>query len=115
MDRHGRQTRLAEVGDLGQAQIARARVDVRAGGFAGEIAARYLAGAGVCGLRVQSESIASAARAVDSAVEVTVAALEDDVDETAGGFDLSEPAARQLAQGSQLALEALLEAVRGTE
>jgi hypothetical protein len=113
MDRHQRQTRLAEVGDLGQARIARVRVDVCAAGLAGDVAARYLAGAGVCGLRVRSELIASAARAVDPAVEVTVAALG--VDDTGDGFDLREPGARELARGSNLALDALLNAIRGTE
>jgi hypothetical protein len=101
------------VGDLGQARIARARVDVCAGGLAADVAARYLAGAGVCGLRVRSAVIASAARAVDPAVEVTVAAL--DADDTGDGFDLREPVARELARGSHMALVALLNAIRGTE
>jgi hypothetical protein len=102
-----------EVGVLGQARIARARVEVRASGFAGDIAARYLAGAGVGGLRVPSESVAHAVRAVDPGVEVTVAAL--DPVNTPDGFDLREPAARELARGSRLALDALLDAIRGTE
>jgi hypothetical protein len=113
MDRHWRQTKLAEVGDRGQTRIARACVDVRANGFAGDIAARYLAGAGVCSLRVLGESIACAARAVDPAVEVTVA--EFDAEDRADGFDFREAAARELARGSQMALDALLEAIRGTE
>src|SRR5260370_29660941 len=98
MDRHRRQTRLAEVGDLGQARIARARVDVCAAGLAGDVAARYLTGAGVRGLRVQSALIASAARAVDPAVEVTVATLA--AEDPRERFDLREPAARELARGS---------------
>jgi len=113
MDRHSRQAGLAEVGGIGQARIARARVDVCAGGLAGDVAARYLAGAGVRGLRVRNASIASAARAVDPEVEVTVAAL--DADDTADGFDLRDPTARELARGSRLALDAVVSAIRGTE
>jgi hypothetical protein len=67
-ERHGRQSRLAGIGAEGQARIGRASVEVHLGGLAGEVAARYLAGAGVGALEVQSEAVAVAARAVDARV-----------------------------------------------
>jgi proline racemase len=112
MHRYGRQTKLVEVGAIGQARIARARVDVHADGLAGEVAARYLAGAGVGCVRVRTEHLASVARAVDPAVEVEVVpALECDVQRTLDDF--RDPAARAVAQGAYLALRALRAAIDG--
>jgi hypothetical protein len=72
MDRHARQAKLADVGARGQARIARAVVGVRLDGFAAEVAARYLAGAGVACVRVRDEAVAGAARAIDPGVHVEV-------------------------------------------
>jgi hypothetical protein len=45
--RYGRQTRLADIGETGQAKLCAAKVSPSASGFAGLIEARYLAAAGV--------------------------------------------------------------------
>jgi hypothetical protein len=112
MDRHARQVRLAEVGERGQARIRAATVDVRLEGAAGEVAARYLAGAGVGRLRVRDARAGEAAKAVDPAVVVEV------VPELEGGgqgedLGVGFPAARDLARGATAALEAL-RAILGT-
>jgi hypothetical protein len=49
-DRYSRQTRLREVGEHGQARLARATVSVE-GREAAETEARYLERAGVCAVR----------------------------------------------------------------
>ena len=51
MPRFTRQTRLVEVGEIGQAKIAAAEARVRPAGLAGEIEARYLEAAGVGAVR----------------------------------------------------------------
>jgi hypothetical protein len=107
MDRHARQSRLAEIGPAGQARIARARVDVGLDGLAGEIAARYLAGAGVGGVRVRTGAAAEGARAVDAGVAVEVDAGLAPSPEPAAAAGLRDPAARELLRGAMLALEAL--------
>jgi hypothetical protein len=109
--RHTRQARLAEVGARGQERIARACAEVPFEGFAGEVAARYLAGAGVGALRVREPWLAAAARAVDPAVNVEVAATVV----PPGPFDpgLRHEAARELARGARWALEVLRGAVEG--
>src|ERR1700733_6779311 len=105
MGRHARQTRLAGVGPEGQARIARASVDVGLGGFAGDVAARYLGGAGVACVRVRSEDLASGARDIDRGLRVEIEAglaagsLE--------ALDLQDPSALELARGALLALRAL--------
>ena len=107
--RHARQARLAEVGARGQERICRACVEVPFAGFAGEVAARYLAGAGVGALRVGEASLAAAARAVDPAVNVEMAptpAVPDPFDP-----GLRHDAARELARGARWALEVLRAAV----
>jgi hypothetical protein len=115
MHRHGRQTKLAEVGQAGQARIAAAQVEVRAGGLAGEVAVRYLAGAGVGGMRVRTESLAALAHAIDPTIDVEVfsatesEAGEDFVDPN----DLRDPAAYAVAQGAYLALSLLRRAIDG--
>jgi hypothetical protein len=104
--RHGRQVRLLEVGAAGQARIARACVDVGIDGFAGEVAASYLAGAGVGCVRVRDASLADSVRAIDPEVRTEVAsalAVEPpDVD-----LGLRDPVARDLGRGAALALRAL--------
>jgi hypothetical protein len=109
--RHTRQARLAEVGARGQERITRACVDVPFEGFAGEVAARYLAGAGVGALRVREPSLAAAARAVDPAVNVEVAPALAHPDPFDPG--LRHAAARELASGARWALEVLRCAVEG--
>jgi hypothetical protein len=102
MDRHGRQSRLAEVGSAGQARLGGACVDVRLAGLAAQVAVRYLAGAGIGHLRVAEAGLAVAARAVDPQVTVDVdgglSPLPTD------GFDLRDPAARDVAAGAAAAL-----------
>jgi hypothetical protein len=113
VNRHGRQTRLAEVGAAGQARIASSTIDVEIGGLAGEVATRYLAGAGVGRLRVSDPSLAAVAASIDPAVRVTLLEISpgsapnrDAADE---GDDLGfrDPGARDLARGAREALRAL--------
>jgi hypothetical protein len=111
MDRHARQSKLAEIGPAGQARIARARVDVGLDGVAAEVAARYLAGAGVGGLRVPSEDAAASARAVDASVPVEVSAAIAVACEPAALAVLRDPSARALGLGALVALEALRSAL----
>jgi hypothetical protein len=114
MDRHGRQVRLVEVGSAGQALLAGAGVDVRLAGPAAEVAARYLAGAGVGRLRVADPALAGSARAVDPKVRVEVdgafappPSVAKAQTQASGGFDLRDPAARDVAAGAAAALDAL--------
>jgi len=110
MDRYVRQAKLAEVGAAGQSRIARTFVDVRLEGAAADVAARYLAGAGVAGLRVRSNAIAEGARAIAPLLVI-------DVDPTLAAqsegptFDLRDPACRELARGACAALLALRAAI----
>jgi hypothetical protein len=118
MNRHGRQSRLAEVGRAGQERIAAGAVDVPLRGLAGEVAIRYLAGAGVGTLHVREPALVAVATSVDPAVRVEVrpgpsapqAAGASDAtcetqDDPAG--DLRDPAAREVARGARVALRAL--------
>ncbi len=107
MDRHARQSRLAEIGPAGQARISRARVDVGLDGTAAEVAARYLAGAGVGCVRVRSDVAAAAARAIDASVAVEVDAGLPAAPQPEVAAGLRDPAARDLVCGAMLALEAL--------
>ena len=121
MDRHTRQIRLAGVGAEGQARIARAVVDVPGRGLAAEVAARYLAGAGVCCVRVHDAAVAMAARAVDASVRVEVAGENEQGEKEerrmndlllsfspcSSHNELSDPIARELASGALFALAAL--------
>jgi hypothetical protein len=111
MDRHHRQSKLAQVGDSGQARIGRAQVDLGLEGFAGEVAARYLAGAGVGCVRVRDERTASAARAVDPSVRVEVAPSIPAAQGEA--IDLHDPVACDLARGARAALRALRATLEG--
>lgn len=105
MVRHARQARLAGVGAEGQAKIERASVDVGLDGFAADVAARYLAGAGVGRVRVRAAELAEGARALDASVRVEVAPSLEDAELDALGLDAA--AARDLARGALCALRAL--------
>jgi hypothetical protein len=116
MDRHGRQARLSEVGPAGQARIAAASIEVRSTGFAGEVASRYLAGAGVGTLGVSEAAHASAASAVDPSLRVERTRAEprppmqaeptsNDAESSLDAFD--DPSAREVARGAWEALRAL--------
>jgi hypothetical protein len=99
------------VGPEGQTRIGRAVVDVPFGGLAGEVAVRYLAGAGVGVVRVGDARLASVARAVDPEAIVQIAGV------SAPSPPLREAwrhdAARELARGAVWALEALRAAIEG--
>lgn len=108
--RHTRQLRLAEVGADGQGRIARAVVVVPGRGLAAQVAARYLAGAGVARLRVGDEAVAAAARAIDASVAVELdASLAVDRDDAPA--ELVDPTARALGAGALAALRAIREAL----
>jgi hypothetical protein len=108
VDRHDRQARLASVGAVGQERIAAATVVVQSAGLAGEVAALYLAAAGVGGLRVRERTLAEAASSMDPSVRVAI----DDAhpapaptDDPSAGF--RDPSARDVARGAWEALRAL--------
>ena|SRR5450432_1300723 len=116
MDRHDRQARLAEIGAAGQSAIAAATVDVETDGLAAEVAARYLAGAGVGCLRVSDRAVAAAAGSIDPAVRVEIVAggharpSSDGAPVTATddpSLALRDPCAREVARGAREALRAL--------
>ncbi len=126
MSRHGRQARLAEVGATGQARIVAAAIDVPMVGLPGEVAARYLAGAGVGRLRVRSAAVAAAASSIDPSVRVDledVASHHEPMDEGEGSassvtsselaLDLRDPVARDMALGARVALRALRAVLEG--
>jgi hypothetical protein len=104
--RHTRQIRLPEIGDCGQALFAAGRVRVVGEGLAAEVAARYLAGAGVGTLCVDGERVARAARAVDPDVK-TEPAREAGAARAGPPFELVDGAAREVAAGAWAALVAL--------
>jgi hypothetical protein len=111
MHRYARQTKLAGVGESGQLRIANARVDVPLDGLAGEVAARYLAGAGVGHLCVRDSRIAAAARAVDPTVSVEVTASSPLA--SVGASPLRDPSAQAVERGARFALDALRAAIDG--
>jgi hypothetical protein len=115
LDRHGRQIRLAEVGSTGQKRILEATVDVAVGGLAAEVAARYLAGAGVGCIRVRSTALAAAATAVDPAVRVEVdsGSGHEDVGVHPESHDFRDPVAREVAEGARAALRAIRAVLEG--
>jgi [CysO sulfur-carrier protein]-S-L-cysteine hydrolase len=99
MSRYARQVRLAEVGAAGQARIAGALADVPLDGLAADVAALYLAGAGVGRLRLRSDQAAAAARSINAEVDAEVdASLQ--ADPGADAFDLRHSAARDVARGA---------------
>jgi hypothetical protein len=109
MDRHARQSRL--IGPDAQARVRAASVDVGPDGFAGSVAARYLAGAGVARLRVRTADIAAAARAIDPAIEVEVAEVAPTSAGGAAPAGFEHPVASEMALGALLALRALRSAI----
>lgn len=112
--RHTRQVRLAEVGEAGQSRLAAAEVEVSSAGFAGEVEARYLAGAGVGALRVGSEVHGAAARAMDAGVRVELGAVTGP-SELPPGLASLEGAARDVAEGAYRALVSVRAALGGTD
>jgi hypothetical protein len=107
MSRHGRQSRLAEVGAAGQARIADATVTVASRGLAAEVATRYLAGAGVGRLRVDDARLEEIAAAIDPAVAVEVAGARLPAGEASDHAGLVDPGARAVAEGAREALRSL--------
>jgi hypothetical protein len=105
--RHTRQSRLAEVGEEGQARLARAAIAVRGDGFAGAVEARYLAGAGVGIVRVAEAAHEAAARAVDPTVTIERAGASGDSRATPLDVLSLEPAAGDVALGAWRALDSL--------
>jgi hypothetical protein len=75
-------------------------------GFVGDIATRYLAGAGIGHIRVRAPALAKVARGVDPTVQV---ALDPGLAVSAAlaPFPLRRRAAAELAAGAHLALEIL--------
>jgi hypothetical protein len=112
--RHTRQVRLAEVGEAGQSRLAAAEVEVRSAGFAGEVEARYLAGAGVGALRVASEVHMAAARAMDASVRLELGSVSA-APELPPGLASLEGAAREVAEGAYRALAGVRAALGGTD
>jgi hypothetical protein len=113
MDRHGRQARLADVGAEGQARIGRASAEVRSEGFAGEVAARYLAGAGVARVIVRDPGLSPIVTAIDPHVLVDVHPSMS-AEPTPGDAAFRDPAARELAQGARSALIQIRAALKGS-
>jgi hypothetical protein len=118
VNRHGRQTRLAEIGAAGQARIAGSTIDVEVGGLAAEVATRYLVGAGVGCLRVSDASLAAVAASIDPAVRVAIVQAPPggvpsrNVVDASDDLGLRDPGARDLARGASAALRALRIALR---
>jgi hypothetical protein len=104
--------RLAGVGEAGQRRIACAQLALLADGFAGEIATRYLAGAGVGHLSLKDSMLAASARAVDPTVQISIDPSLP-VGPTCSGFPLRERGAIELATGAHLALELLRQTLEG--
>jgi hypothetical protein len=101
----GRQAALVEVGEIGQARLDAAQAEVLAEGFVAEVAARYLAGAGVGRLRVVDPSAAASAREANPDVRVDVVEpSEADAAAPIDSLDLRDPSTRQLAAGALFAL-----------
>jgi hypothetical protein len=107
----GRQSRLADVGEAGQARIAASTADVVLDGIAATVCARYLAGCGVGTLRVRDAGLAAVAQCVAPEIKVVVV---DDLpahgDESS--WDLQDPVAREVARGAGDALR-IVRAVLG--
>jgi hypothetical protein len=104
--RHSRQIALAGVGEGGQKRLAAARVVVPADDFVGEIATRYLAGAGCRELRVRGSALVAAALAVDPDVQVAIDPSID-VDAETTLYPWRTRATSELATGAHLALRLL--------
>lgn len=68
--RHTRQVRLPEVGTEGQERLGQAAVSLASRGLAGEVAVRYVVGAGVGRVSVVQEDLVAVAKRVDGRVQV---------------------------------------------
>ncbi len=104
------------MGEARQARLASASVDLPLDGAAAEIAARYLAGAGVGRLRVKDGRAGAAAGAVDPAVVIEVVpdlscrgpSPSECTADLSADLDLAlEPAVDDVARGALFALAAL--------
>jgi hypothetical protein len=128
VDRHDRQARLPGVGTVGQERISAAIVEVQSEGLAAEVAVRYLAGAGVGGLRVRDRALAAAAASIDPTVRVETETGGASASTTGDAFastgacceptdeafaDLHDPTAREVARGAREALRALRAVLEG--
>ncbi len=108
--RHSRQARLADVGEAGQARIASRVFAISGRGVAGDVEARYLAGAGVAGLAVASVAVAASAREVDAEVRIEPLDLDDragydvDADRLPSALGIDDPSAHAVALGAYRAL-----------
>lgn len=111
MERFDRQVRLAEIGAAGQARISGGLISIGLDGPATDIAARYLAGAGVRGVRVRDIAFANGARALMPGIRIEVEpALPDDAEALA--FDIRDPTCRDICRGAHAALRALRAALK---
>ena len=111
MERFDRQVRLAEIGSSGQVRISSKLVSVGLEPDAADIAARYLAGAGVRGVRVRDATMAEGARAIAPGIRVDVdPALP--IDTEALAFDIRDPTCRDICRGAHAALRALRAALK---
>lgn len=99
--RHGRQIRLAEIGEAGQARLASAHAVLRSSGAARTIETAYLRAAGV---GVDDVDAGDAAAAAGGASGGADAVLRQE--ETLG---LTDPTARDVARGALAALIAMRE------
>jgi hypothetical protein len=108
--RHARQALLAEIGEEGQREIATTAHAVRGDGVAARVEARYLAGAGIGHLRVETDGVARCATGVDALVDVRVVSDPDRDRDPAWTHDL-DPAARDVALGAYRALQVIRRAV----
>ncbi len=108
--RHSRQARLADVGEAGQARIGAKTFTVAARGLAGDVEARYLAGAGPAGLTVASVAVAASASEVDPDVRIAPLDLDDragydvDADRLPSALAIEDPSAHAVALGAYRAL-----------
>ena len=104
MHRHSRQTRLAEVGEAGQARLAGGVALVVDEGLAGQVQARYLAGAGVGTLHVLHDAPARAAAEVDPSVRVVRGEKLRVAHASPPELGIRDVAARDVATGAWRAL-----------
>ena len=114
--RHSRQVRLVEIGEDGQARLARAVVAVRGAGYAGELEASYLAGAGIGTIRVVDDAQARTVGAMDASVRVERGApartLESTPLDALEGMDAS---ALDVARGAWRALDTVRRVIAGPD
>jgi hypothetical protein len=96
--RYGRQIRLAEIGEAGQAKLCAAKAAPRNTGLAGAVEVRYLAGAGV-----EVRPVARAPASRESHAGDTASPSEPAV----ADLGLRHPAAREVAAGALAALDVI--------